>query len=248
MRYFLLAILFVVVITGCQKELTGTDIPGSNAVTCKSCEYNPLCEGSYYTFIDTIQGGVVSERTDTIRIIKDSLIGGDKYQELKDNTGTGQRTFFSCKSGVTTSIALNTSIANPAIPGGGINIPSIKLTLLKSNEGVGASWKDTVKYDFDPGIGFPISVLTVYTHTIISKGGTRVVLGKTFNDVIRVKQEIELQIPGFPLPLPPGSTLPVSDYYYSKGIGLIEYEQTADIPGAGATLINHRVLKDYLIK
>ena len=54
-------------------------------------------------------------------------------------------------------------------------------------------------------------------YTIMSKGISRTVSGKTYPDVIYIHERTSLEMPG-------SGSVPVgrTDYYYAKGIGLVE--------------------------
>jgi hypothetical protein len=225
-------------LAGCQKELNGPGNPTANNTGCKDCAFIPMCDGSVYTYIDSLPTGP-RELTDTIRILKDTSMLGLPFKEIRQSGGTGQRTFFNCNNGTTTSIATGVFISNPALPGGGITLPSVKSVFLKANEPVGGQWSDTTTYSYDV-FGVTVTINAFYKYTITAKGATRTVLGRTYNDVIEVKNELSTQNSLLPIVLPVGTF----NYYYAKNVGLIEVLQTEP---AGGGFLQHRVLKSYSI-
>ena len=225
MRFnFSLAIIFIAILfSSCQKDFTVETglLPGggsNNANSgCKNCVYYPVCSGSVYKYSDTSAGSsTATAYSYTLTYIKDSLIESKTYKKF---TGAGQpNTFFNCTSGVSTAIVLNGSTQ------GGILLPYVKITTLKENAAVGTSWSDTITLNGQDA---------VYTYTIVSKGTGRTVAGTTYADVIHVHEQTTLDLMGTVIPA--GQ----SEYYFAKGIGLIESLSIDDFTG---TQLLHHVL------
>jgi hypothetical protein len=232
----LLTVLFLAsIFTACEKEysaenglLPGGGIPGGGGgggggggVTgCKSCTYQPWCDGSVYTYIDT-SGGSATPSTSTLDIIADTSIDGKTYSKTLSE---GNFSYHNCTGGITSLIALQPN------PLGGSSI-RVNTTILKENLPVGSTWTEV-----NPtGAG----VDNTYDYEIIAKGVSRTVLGVTYSDVIQVHQTLSVDIPIFG-PLPVSET----DYYFARNIGLIE---SLIIDGTLGTQILHRVLQSYTI-
>ena len=241
MRYFKMlvaALITVLCITGCEKNLseengnlpgggttngTGTTTAptGSSVADCKACTYIPMCNNSVYQYSDTGFTATGTPVNFTIHFEKDTTIGTVVYQ--KYTTENAQPSYYNCTAGVSTVIGINgTTVA-------GAPVEFVKLTLLKANEAVGASWTDI---NTNGGQQF------TYTSSIIEKGVTRVVKGITYTDVIKVHVTTTIDVAG--------GTIPAgqSDYYYAKGKGLIENITIDDFSG---TQILHRVLISAVI-
>ena len=225
MRFsFSLAIIFTaIVFSSCQKDFTVETglLPGGGSNSensgCKNCVYYPVCSGSVYKYSDTSAGSSTATASNyTLTYIKDTLIESKTYKKF---TGAGQQnTFFNCTSGVSTAIVLNGSTQ------GGILLPYVKITTLKENAAVGTSWSDTITLNGQDA---------VYTYTIVSKGMPKTVAGVTYADVIHVHEQTTIDLMGTVIPA--GQ----SEYYFARGIGLIESLSIDDFTG---TQLLHHVL------
>ncbi len=225
MRFsFSLAIIFIaIVFSSCQKDFTVETglLPGGGSNSekngCKDCIYYPICSGSVYKYSDTSAGSSTATASNyTLTYIKDTLIESKTYKKF---TGAGQQnTFFNCTSGVSTAIVLNGSTQ------GGILLPYVKITTLKENAAVGTLWSDTITVNGQDA---------VYTYNIVSKGITKTVAGVTYADVIHVHEQTTIDLMGTVIPA--GQ----SEYYFARGIGLIESLSIDDFTG---TQLLHHVL------
>ena len=222
MRFRLSAtiILLAIAFTSCQKDFAVETAPiagvgGANG--CKDCIYYPVCSGSVYKYSDTAAGSSTGTAFNyTLTYIKDSTIENKTYKKF---TGAGQQnSFFNCTAGVSTTIILNGSTQ------GGILLPYVKITTLKENGAVGTSWTDTLTAGGQQAL---------YTYTIVSKGTPRTVAGVTYPDAIYVKEQTTIDLMG--------NTINAgrSDYYFARGVGLIESISFDDFTG---TQLLHRVL------
>ncbi len=225
-KLFCGSLILSVVLNSCVKDNSfengfAPNPNGTNFTGCKSCHYQPWCTGSAYTFIDSAANGI-STTTANLSIIADTTIGTDVYSKT---TFAGNLYYHNCTNDVTTIIMYN-------VPGAGSStISRIKNTILRANSNVGATWSDVN----DGGNG----VVTTSNYQIISMGTLRTVLGVDYSDVIQVHQSISANVPVI------GNTnISTGDFYYAKGIGLIE-SLTKD-PNSGLTIL-HRKLESYLI-
>ncbi|MES2777053.1 MAG: hypothetical protein V4722_22945 [Bacteroidota bacterium] len=222
-------LLLAVTIFSCQKELslenTTVTVGGGGTQTneCKACVYIPVCNGSHFTYYDTINGtgGLI---TDTLQFIKDTSMSGKTFQKFFA-TGNQSYSYTNCTNGESRLVGFS------VVTVGGNNITKVALIQLKANLSVGGSWSDTVINQLGQAI--------IYNSSIISKGTSSTLNGQTFNDVIHVQIEI-----GADIPLVGFYVVNSADYYYAKGVGLIEYIATDYLSG---NVIQHRTLKSYYI-
>ncbi|MCY7291444.1 MAG: hypothetical protein LH615_04605 [Ferruginibacter sp.] len=216
-------VAFVAIIfSSCQKDTSeetgqipsgGTTIinPGGtvNNAGCKNCIYYPICSPSVYKYSDTGLGfptGTVN--TYTLTYVKDTTLENKTYKKFSV-TGQGN-TYFNCTAGVSSSIVLNGTTQ------GGNIISYAKVTVLKENAPINTSWVDTLTASGQTAL---------YTYTIVSKGIPRTVAGINYTDVIHVHEQTTVNVAGTIIPA--GQ----SDYYYAKGIGLIESISFDDFTG-----------------
>lgn len=214
----LLVFIFGALFASCEKEFSTENgiTPGGNVGSgCKSCSYIPWCNGSTYTYIDTAFGGAATTVNSSLNIVGDTVINGLVYSKTVVD---GETSYHNCNNGVTT-IGQN--------DGTGLALA----TFLKENLAVGATWTDLIP------IGGGANQTDAYK--IISKGGSRTVLGVTYNDVIHVQLISSIEVP-FIGNLETGK----EENYYANNIGLIDSYITESITG---TLVLHRVLQSYNI-
>ncbi len=224
---FSIAFLAIFLIS-CQKEVsleksTGGGGAGSGLVACKDCIYIPMCDGTWYTYNDTLLGNA-QIATDTLRFIKDTTISSLSFKKFLSPAAQAF-SYVNCNNGISRVIAYN------PIGAGGTTVNKIDLTMLKANLAVNGSWTDTI----DNGTGQQV----LYTSTIKAKGISRTLNGQVFADVIHVYVETGIDLPGFGFFL-----TNTSDYYYARGVGLVE--ALIEDPSSG-TVLQHRVIKAYFI-
>jgi hypothetical protein len=234
MKLFTLLALGALFLTSCEKDFSeengtpdGTVIPGGTTGTgggtgtnfngCKDCTYYPICSGSVYNYSDTSNGSTTGvSNSFTLTYVKDTTIESKTYRKM---TGAGQQnTYFNCIAGVSTTIVLN------GVTQGGTTLPYVKITTLKANEPVGASYSDIINNQGQDA---------TFTYTIVSKGTPRTVAGITYPDVIHVHEQTTIDFLGTIIPA--GQ----SEYYFAKGIGLIESLSIDDFTG---NVLLHHVL------
>lgn len=232
-----------IVFASCQKEITGevlpvtvpptdtTTTPGTDTgtnLTCKECLYMPLCDKSWFTYVDSVAGTPEKESTLNMNFVKDTTVLGLSYRVFKD--ATGKQTYYHCSGGVVKAFTVQ-----PVTTPTGTIIVTAVITPLKYEEPVGGTWKDEIEVKSPPPA---LSTFNTYNYTMVSKNGTLVVKGKTYTDVIKVKQETVSVYGGVEM-----STI-LQYYYYAKGIGFIKSEmETEDL--FGVTLGYYRMLKEY---
>jgi hypothetical protein len=235
---FIVAIASAALFTSCQKDFSeeyGTISQSINTATaaslgsnnCKASAYFPICSGSEYHYTDTrgrlSLGSSVGAPIDyTLTYLGDTTIDRLIYQKIK---GTGnQVSFYNNGNGALTQLILNrNSLTNAAVP-------YYKFTIVKSNEPVGATWRDVILLPNDPS--------EIHDYTIIAKGLTRTVFGITYNDVIQIRENISSANYG---------TAPYLyiNQYMAKGVGLIESVSSNDL--AGTSIMVHRKLMSATI-
>lgn len=94
-------------------------------------------------------------------------------------------------------------------------IPNLAITpadlYLKDDAALNTSWAgDAVTFHLD---SVPFPLIANFNNTIKEKGISRTVSGKTYNDVIHVRQDIDVTFAG---------SIGGLDRYYAPGVGLIE--------------------------
>jgi len=229
--YFYFIVISVFVLSSCQKELsfetsgtggTGTGTGTGTRTDCKACAYMPVCNGSYYTYNDTLTTSA-SIVTDTLQFVKDTTIDSKTFVKIYSPL-SDTYSYYNCTDGATRVIAYN----NPTIGGSTI---TADITLIKANLPVGGTWQDSLIN--------PAGQQVIYKNSIVEKGVSRTVNGQTFNDVIHVKSQSGVVIPfiGY-------TQITESDYYFARGVGPVDiltvYSST------GLTL-EHRTIKTYHI-
>lgn len=192
---------------------------------CKECSYMPVCVGSWYTY-ELAFGGTSSTLKTSYLSVKDTLVNNTIYHTIEtssDNSGsiTNNSIYYNCTNGVTTAFAYSlTGVL-------GSTISFIKQTPIKANEAVGAKWSEQIINQ--------IGQTVTNNYEMKEKGISRVVLGKTFNNVIHIELTQTIDVGGTQF------DAGVTQYYYAKGIGVIEFSN--DFNG----MISTEYIKDYYI-
>jgi hypothetical protein len=168
-----------------------SDTPAAN--------YSPTTEGSSWTYVS---GTNIFRLTATNR---DTVAAGKTYKVLTNSNGPNN---YVAKVG-------NDYYRFAAVAAIGSN--GVEELYLKDNQDVNATWSTRQNFTA-PGFG---QLTADLKYTIKSKGASRVVSGKTYNNVIQVRSDISVQ------------TLSVGggDFYYAEGIGLIESNIAIAVPG-----------------
>lgn len=221
---------------GCTFSVTCSGPAVNN--NCKDCIYIPFCIGSTYVYSDTLKdplSGTESSflrRADYISSI-DTTIDGRVYKKIEFSTGTATTyNYINCLDGETRVIAYNVESTTS-----GNILLAFKTIELKANAAIGSTWSDTTSY---------ASGNFLYRkHTLEQKGTTRSVLGINYNDVIKVSVDQSTFYVDPPLGLIQAG---VTEYYFAKGIGLIETITYGKNPLTGASYVAyHSVLNTYVV-
>ena len=209
---------------------------------CKECIYLPFCVGSKYEYEDTIfkPNFIDNSFTSQVNLHKaefisaiDTTIDGSLFKKINTFNGVNNDyTYVNCTNGETRVIASNiTSLTSSNV------IVSVNSIELKANAAEGTTWSDTSI------IG---GVNELYRkHTIIKKGFSKIVFGKTYNDVIevRIDQSIFYTDPAAGL-----VDAGFIEFYLAKGVGNIETIGFTENPFTNENYVfYHSVLKSYSI-
>jgi len=223
-KKLLLPALAILLFSSCQKEINFEDglLTGGSSANCKSCSYQPYCNGSTYTYVDSSIAGPPTTTTTTINIVADTVIDGKTFQKFSENGVSG---YYNCTNAVATVMVFQAPAGSGGAP------LKITTTLVKANEPVGATWTDNNVNA--QGQGF------IYNSSIISKGGSRVVLGTTYNDVIHVRFTTEMQVP-----LLGTVVVSTTNSYFANNVGLIETNTKDEMLGM---VMMNRVLQSHNI-
>jgi len=182
-------------------------------------DYSPSTRGSNWTYRYT-EGATVA--TFKMTAIKDTTLNNKAYKiytnDLIDTT-------YMAKSG-------NDYYRFQSFPAIGIN--NFEELYLKDNLDVNGTWRSSASINYS---GFVIPV--TLDDTIKGKGETRTVEGTTYNDVIHVKLGIVTSLFG---------NVGGGDFYYAKGVGLIEDNILVTPPAAfGSPYSSSQTLLSYKI-
>jgi hypothetical protein len=228
-RRLLCSLLVLILVVSCQKEIDFLNNNGSGSGNgtasnnCKACIYLPYCDGSVYTYYDTLTGSAPAVLSETLHFVKDTSFNGRVYQKfLSGNNPTAS--YINCTNGTSRIAVLNVSAT-------GGSIDKIELQFLKDNVPVNGTWIDTIQN------GFGQTVL--YTNVIKQKGVSRTLHSNNFTDVIYVETENGIDLAGVGY-----IATGVSHYYFARGVGLIEALITS---ADGSIVYQHRVIKSYSI-
>lgn len=223
-------------IISCQKEITfetadgGTGSGGSGggsgggtASACKACAYMPMCDGTIYNYYDTTFGGSPAVSADTLQFVKDTAFGGRTNQKFLTK-GSATPYYTNCTSGISRITVFN-------IPVTGGTVTKFELRMIDANLPVNGTWNDTVQN----GAGQTV----IYKNVIKAKAVSRTLHTNTFTDVIHVQTEAGVEVPllGF-------FVTNKSDYYYARGVGLVEALIANE---DGSIVYQHKVIKAYRI-
>ncbi len=231
------ALAAIAMLTSCQKDfseeygtaqtttITNTNDLGVN--NCKASPYFPVCTGSAYNYTES-RGAIApgnelgAPNNYTLQYLGDTTIENKIYQKIK-SYGTVV-VFYNSTDAVLSQIVLNENVQTNGA------IPYYKFTLVKSNEPVGATWRDV--------LSLPANQTETNDYTIIAKGITRTVFGTTYNDVIHIRQDVRYSLYG-------NTIYTHMDKYMAKGIGLIESITYDDLNGGN--VFSHRKLVSSII-
>jgi hypothetical protein len=216
---------FIPGVDGCTFSITvqaGTTPPPDD---CKECIYTPFCEGSWFRFktnLSGVEGFILNNNLSST----DTTINGQPYSKMNATSDNGTNvvsnsTYFNCNNGVSTVFAYTlTGLA-------GSTLSFIKSTPIKANEPIGTTWSEVIQNQIGQDVTFQ--------YTILEKGISRTVLGRNYPDVIHIELRQSIDLLGTPI------EAGVSQYYYAKGVGVVETTNEA------FGLSNSQLLEDYFI-
>lgn len=189
---FLLAILG----TSCNKEENPTPVASDNYMS------NTATNSWSYELIDNIATSTTLYTVTSTS--KDSVINSKTYHVFTNSTNSNE--YY--------NISGNDYFQFRSLPAtfGGSNV---EINYLKDNGNVGTSWNQVFTATIS---GFLTNV--TLTNTIAEKGGSKVVNGNTYNNVIKVTSTFAVTISGIPLPAA-ALTTDIQNYYAPK-YGLIQ--------------------------
>lgn len=216
MKKFLVALsIAAIVFPSCKK-----DESSSGGVVSDS--FSPGKAGSSWTYQSTSTG----EYTLTMSN-KDTTINGRVYNIYNSTTGANE---YRAKDG-------NNYYRFFSIPT--LLDAGLEELYLKSDVDEGGGWK--VEQDINFG-GVPPKV--IFQYNIVTKGGTKTVLGKTYNNVTRVG--LVVSVKNGPIASQTGN----GTFYYSPDAGIISYKLLITQPLDPSTTLfdNSFELKSYTLK
>ncbi|MFD3001873.1 hypothetical protein ACFS7Z_15980 [Pontibacter toksunensis] len=127
---------------------------------------------------------------------KKEVINGKSFHEMETTQGTTKsKSYLLKEKGVYTGVGMQPGMGN------------VEITILKEETPVGKPWEQTNTIN---------GIVTKMTFTIEEKGISKTVEGKTYKNVIHVKMKSTYTF--MDLEVDAGV---VSNYYFSKGVGLI---------------------------
>jgi hypothetical protein len=189
---------------GCSFALTIT----GTAITsdCKSCIYIPTCQGSSYTYMDSVESSTQwHPRNVNFLTAKDTLLDGIGFTSVHSQAGYS---YYSCSNGTTIQVVYNEV---PTITGDNALV-AFKHIVLEANAALGAAWISNVANSYGQNYS--------YVYRMAEKGISRQVLDSTYSEVIHVHTAINITSGG--------NTYSVGseDFYYARNIGLIEKDSS----------------------
>lgn len=183
--------------------------------------YSPLTTGSTWTYSSTEDTSAATTFTATVTD-KDTTVNGRTYKVLTTSDASG-------------NIYMTREDSNyyrfSSFPQIGIN--GFEELYLKDNRPVNSPWTATQNFTLS---GSPIPLTATLTYNITEKGISHSVNGQTYNDVIHVNVDINV----FSVSIGGG------DFYYAKGIGLID--NTINLAPPGTHYSSRQQLVSYTIK
>ena len=203
-------VVCVVILTGCSKD----DAAGGST----ALDFGPLTANSTWTYKNNPGSSFTVTATS-----RDTVAAGRKYRVLLNSSGSN---LYLAKAG--SAYYRFGSIAD-------LGVAAVEELYLKDDQPVNATWQITQAF-IAPGIPLPLTANLNYS--IKEKGITRVVSGKTFNNVINVR--LDLSIVGL-------GNIGGGNFYYAEGVGLIENAINVTVPGQAA-ISQSQVLTAYSIK
>lgn len=190
--------------------------------------YLPLTANSTFTYAVN-RNGLNTTPTYTVQS-GDTAAFSKNYKRVKATTG---ETSYYAQSGND----YFTLISFPVVGG-------LELLFLKDNVAVNNTWNtsQTINNVNVPGVPIPVSITVNLDFKIMSKGGSRTVKSKVYNDVIQSQCTLTAVTPIGNLPLG------TANFYFAKNIGIIESVVALSNATAGINTNETYELTSYNIK
>jgi hypothetical protein len=222
--------LLVLLAWGCSKDYS---YEGGNANRrCVDCEYLPVCDSSFFRYVDS-NGTRIDTLDNQMFVLGDSTINGRRYSKVSGFATFNTGLFANCDNGdyrllfpltalgINLDSMLNALLQVPGspfpIPPGLIRAPqTITTSVLKVGVPVGGTWLDTI---YNLSLPPLVTLFAGLRYTVVAKGVQRTVFSNTYNDVIHVRSTT--QVISTLISLPVNFSI---DYYFAKGVGLIEVQ------------------------
>ena len=191
-KLFLYVILIVSTFFLTNCSKTDTSTPAAAAT-----DYSPLTTGSNWTY--KFNNGTSTDTFKLTILNKDTMVNSKTYKVLSSSDGTQNN--YMAKVG--TDYYRFQSFPT-------LGIPNFEELYLKDNLDVNGTWTNTTNFTY-PAI--PVPLTATLNYTIKEKGISHAVNGTTYTNVIHVRVDISVTVVG---------SIKGGDFYYAKGIGLIE--------------------------
>jgi hypothetical protein len=185
-------------------------------------DYSPLTVGSNWTYISTEGTSDTSQFTLTVTD-KDTGINGKTYKVLSSSNGSENNYLAKIDSNYYRYASIS-------------DTGRFEELYLKDKRPVNSGWANAASLTIP---GSPTPLTADLTYLIKEKGMSLHANGKTFNNVIHVA--VQISVPA----LTP--TFGQGDFYYAKGIGLIQCSIRLTVPGE-YLYYRSQVLVSYEIK
>jgi hypothetical protein len=212
----------LLILGGCKKN---DDTSNSTAEN-----YLPNTVGSNWTYKITTAGSAQSTVKYTVSS-RDTSAGGKTYTVITGNNGTNQ---------------YYTKIGSDYFNFRTLSGQGLELLFLKDNVALNGTWNTSQTINgltgLPPGI---TSANVIINYVIKEKGTTRTVSGNTYANIIKVEATLSAGVSG--LPIPP-SNLGTAEFYFSKGIGIVESKVLLSNTALGFNLDEKYELQSYEIK
>lgn len=236
MKTTVCALFALLLLWGCQKEVSYEGGVPPTIRKCIDCPYLPICDSSQFVYVNTSARGVDTVRS-VVHVLGDTVINGQQYNSVSAFGAFSNGLYYNCPNAEyraflqTAGLGINIDSAlhaltqqMPNLPANLIHVPDRYLaTILKANANVGDTWTDTVYSVSLPAVA---SALVAMDYTLQEKGISYTVLGNNYSNVMHVKAVMRLNVSSL-IQLPPVPQVNVTtDYYLSKGVGLIEMKVT----------------------
>ncbi len=199
--FILVALCGTILFSNCKKEDTPVD-PGPTK------DYLPSTAGSTFTYKSVSGGGT---NTYTLTVTANDTSSNSKTYKILTSTDGVNRYRAKIDNNYYQLAAFD-----------GLNIPSFEDLYLKDNAAVNDTWNGAATFPSPLDPTQTINAKLVYT--IMEKGISKTVEGKSYSDVIHVKLGLSISATIPPIPVPINIDLGGGNYYYSLGVGLIKSE------------------------